>query len=144
LDANADLCQSRRLQYVYGTCLATYEPADSSTYKLVDPDAFTIQYLDTSGAEGDYIKDTFHIAGTSIEALQVGLAENSSINSGLLGIGFNTNVAADVPYPNIVDLFVDQDLIATKAYSLYLVRWDVFLVRNVSHCSPSLLNQRIV
>ncbi|KAI0868296.1 aspartic peptidase domain-containing protein [Hypoxylon argillaceum] len=120
LDANADLCQSRRLQNLYGTCLATYEPADSSTYKLVDPDAFAIQYLDTSGAEGDYIKDTFHIAGTSVDALQVGLAENSSINSGLLGIGFNTNVAADAPYPNIVDLFVDQDLIAIKAYSLYL------------------------
>ncbi|KAJ8107681.1 hypothetical protein ONZ43_g6655 [Nemania bipapillata] len=120
LDANADLCQSRRLQYLYGTCLATYEPANSSTYELVDPDGFTIQYLDTSGAEGDYIKDTFHIAGTSIEALQVGLAENSTINSGLLGIGFNTNVAANVPYPNIVDLFVDQGLIAIKAYSLYL------------------------
>ncbi|KAI0118441.1 aspartic peptidase domain-containing protein [Nemania sp. FL0031] len=120
LDANADLCQSRKLQYLYGTCLATYEPADSSTYKLVDADAFTIQYLDTSGAEGDYIKDTFHIAGTSIEALQVGLAENSSINSGLLGIGFNTNVAAARPYPNIIDLLVSQDLIATKAYSLYL------------------------
>ncbi|KAI1122836.1 aspartic peptidase domain-containing protein [Nemania abortiva] len=120
LDANADLCQSRKLQYLYGTCLATYEPADSSTYKLVDPGAFTIQYLDTSGAEGDYIKDTFHIAGTSIEALQVGLAENSSINSGLLGIGFNANVAAAEPYPNIVDLFLDQDLIAAKAYSLYL------------------------
>ncbi|KAJ8129129.1 hypothetical protein O1611_g4504 [Lasiodiplodia mahajangana] len=112
--------EARKLQYLYGTCLATYEPADSSTYKLVDADAFTIQYLDTSGAEGDYIKDTFHIAGTSIEALQVGLAENSSINSGLLGIGFNTNVAAAKPYPNIIDLLVNQDLIASKAYSLYL------------------------
>ncbi|KAI0440015.1 aspartic peptidase domain-containing protein [Xylaria telfairii] len=120
LDTNADLCQSRTLQSLYGTCLATYEPADSSTYQLVDQDAFSIQYLDRSGAEGDYIKDTLHIAGTSIEALQVGLAENSSINSGLIGIGFNTNVAADKPYPNIVDLFVEQDLIDIGAYSLYL------------------------
>ncbi|TRX98504.1 hypothetical protein FHL15_000578 [Xylaria flabelliformis] len=120
LDTNADLCQSRSLQSIYGTCLATYEPTDSSTYKVVDQGAFSIQYLDGSGAEGDYIKDTLHIAGTGIEALQVGLAENSSINSGLLGIGFNTNVAADKPYPNIVDLFVEQDLINIRTYSLYL------------------------
>ncbi|KAI1114650.1 aspartic peptidase domain-containing protein [Nemania sp. NC0429] len=120
LDAHADLCQSKSLQDRFGSCLATYEPTDSSTYKLVDPDAFQIQYLDGSGAEGDYIKDSFHIGGVSINALQVGLAENSSINSGLLGIGFNTNVAADKPYPNIVDLLVNQDLIDVKAYSLYL------------------------
>ncbi|KAI0201801.1 aspartic peptidase domain-containing protein [Astrocystis sublimbata] len=120
LDTNADLCASRTLQSYYGTCLATFEPGDSSTFKVVDRDAFSIQYLDGSGAEGDYVKDTLHIAGTSIEALQVGLAENSTINSGLLGIGFNTNVAASEPYPNIIDLFVEQDLIGIRAYSLYL------------------------
>ncbi|GAP82367.2 putative acid protease [Rosellinia necatrix] len=120
LDTNADLCRSARLQYYYGSCIATYEPTDSSTYELVDRGAFSIQYLDTSGAEGDYIKDTLHIANTSIKALQVGLAENSTINSGLLGIGFNANVAADEPYDNIIDLFVDQGLIDTRAYSLYL------------------------
>ncbi|GAW23308.1 hypothetical protein ANO14919_128640 [Xylariales sp. No.14919] len=120
LDADADLCQSRTLQLYYGTCLATYDHTNSSTYEIVDRNAFSISYLDGSGAEGDYIKDTFHIAGTSIKALQVGLAENSTINSGLLGIGFNTNVAADEPYRNIIDLFVDQNLIDTQAYSLYL------------------------
>ncbi|KAI0522302.1 aspartic peptidase domain-containing protein [Xylaria bambusicola] len=120
LDTHADLCQSQDLQYYYGTCLATYNPDNSSTYELVDRDAFSIQYLDTSGAEGDYIRDTFHVGGASIKALQVGLAENSTINSGLLGIGFSTNVAASDPYPNIIDLFVEQDLIDTSAYSLYL------------------------
>jgi hypothetical protein len=121
LDSHADLCRSPALQARYGDCLATYNSDDSSTYSLVDKDAFSIQYLDGSGAEGDYIKDTFHIADTSIKALQVGLAENSTINSGLLGIGFRTNVAALEPYRNIIDLFVDQDLIDTQAYSLYLV-----------------------
>ncbi|KAI1170426.1 aspartic peptidase domain-containing protein [Nemania sp. FL0916] len=120
LDRHADLCESRSLQSLYGSCLSTYEPADSASYQLVDADAFSIQYLDSSGAEGDYIKDTLHVAGASIAALQVGLAENSSINSGLLGIGFNANVAAAKPYPNIIDLLVDQHLIGSKAYSLYL------------------------
>jgi hypothetical protein len=121
LDSDADLCQSQKLQYFYGACLATYDPAESSTYSLVDRGGFAIQYVDNSGAEGDYIKDTFHIGGTSIDALQVGLASSSTINSGLLGIGFNTNVAALKPYRNIIDLFVDQGLIDSQAYSLYLV-----------------------
>lgn len=122
LDSHADLCSSEDLQSYYGTCLATYDPDESSTYEIVDRDAFSIQYLDSSGAEGDYISETFHIANTSIKALQVGLAESSTINSGLLGVGFSANVAAEDPYPNIVDLFVEQDLIDTAAYSLYLVR----------------------
>ncbi|KAI1818552.1 aspartic peptidase domain-containing protein [Poronia punctata] len=120
LDSGADLCRSRDLQARYGSCLATYNPDDSSTYSLVERDAFMIQYLDSSGAEGDYIKDTLHVANTKIKALQVGLAQSSSINSGLLGIGFSANVAAYKPYRNIIDLFVDQDLIDTQAYSLYL------------------------
>ncbi|KAI8632993.1 acid protease [Xylariaceae sp. FL1651] len=120
LDTDADLCQSRALQNYYGDCLATYDPSKSSTYSLVDQDGFSIKYVDSSGAEGDYIKDAFHIGGASIEALQVGLAKNSTINSGLLGIGFDTNVAADRPYRNIMDLFVDQGLIDSQAYSLYL------------------------
>ncbi|KAI0388570.1 aspartic peptidase domain-containing protein [Xylariaceae sp. FL0594] len=120
LDDRADLCRSPALQARYGDCLATYDPERSSTYFLVDKDGFRIRYLDSSGAAGDYIKDTLSIADTSLEALQVGLAESSTISSGLLGIGFSTNVAAYKPYRNIIDLFVDQDLIDTQAYSLYL------------------------
>ncbi|KAI0965003.1 aspartic peptidase domain-containing protein [Xylaria arbuscula] len=120
LDTRADLCQSAAKQHYYGTCLATYDPAQSSTYQLVDRGGFSIQYLDSSAANGDYIKDTFHIAGAAIDALQVGLAEMSTINSGLLGIGFRANVAARAPYRNIVDLLFDQGLIDTQAYSLYL------------------------
>ncbi|KAI1291291.1 aspartic peptidase domain-containing protein [Xylaria venustula] len=120
LDSRADLCQSTTKQHYYGTCLATYDPAQSSTYQLVDRGGFSIEYLDSSAANGDYIKDNFHIAGADIDALQVGLAKTSTINSGLLGIGFHTNVAARHPYRNIVDLLADQGLIDTQAYSLYL------------------------
>ncbi|KAI1779416.1 aspartic peptidase domain-containing protein [Hypoxylon cercidicola] len=120
LDSDADLCRSRSLQDYYGYCLSTYDPSKSSTYSVVSRDSFSILYVDGSGAQGDYIKDTFSIGGADIDALQMGLAENSTINSGLLGIGFAANVAASTPYPNIMDLFQDQDLIAIQAYSLYL------------------------
>ncbi|KAI1079614.1 aspartic peptidase domain-containing protein [Whalleya microplaca] len=120
LDSSANICQSKRLQAYYGYCLSTYDPSNSSTYSLVSNGTFEIQYVDSSGAEGDYIKDTFNIGGASIKDLQMGLAQRSMINSGLLGIGFADNVVARVPYPNIMSLFQDQDLIATQAYSLYL------------------------
>ncbi|KAI2637581.1 aspartic peptidase domain-containing protein [Hypomontagnella submonticulosa] len=120
LDSRADLCRSTAKQDYYGYCLSTYDPSKSSTYSVVSQGAFSIQYVDGSGAEGDYIKDTFGIGGADIKALQMGLAENSTINSGLLGIGFAANVAAFKPYPNIMNLFQDQDLISSQAYSLYL------------------------
>ncbi|KAI0007047.1 aspartic peptidase domain-containing protein [Xylariaceae sp. FL0662B] len=120
LDSSADLCRSARLQEYYGHCISTYDPANSSTYSLVSSNTFDIQYVDGSGAEGDYIKDTFDIGGASIKDLQMGVAKSSLINSGLLGIGFAANVVATVPYPNIITLFQDQGLIAIQAYSLYL------------------------
>ncbi|KAI1497918.1 aspartic peptidase domain-containing protein [Biscogniauxia marginata] len=120
LDTNANLCRSEKLQAYYGGCISTYNPSESSTYSMVSRDSFRIQYVDSSGAEGDYIKDTFSIGGANITNLQMGLAENSSINSGLLGVGFPANVASREKYPNIMDLFEEQGLIATQAYSLYL------------------------
>ncbi|KAI1100998.1 aspartic peptidase domain-containing protein [Jackrogersella minutella] len=120
LDSSSDICQSTAMQSYYGYCLPTYDPSKSSTYSVVSDDSFSIRYVDGSGAEGDYIKDNFSIGGADVKSLQMGLAENSTINSGLLGIGFAANVAAKTPYPNIIDLLQSQDLIAIQAYSLYL------------------------
>lgn len=56
----------------------------------------------------------------------MGLATRSTINSGLMGVGYSANVASQDGYENIIDLLQDQDLIAIKAYSLWLVRWSGF------------------
>ncbi|ORY55283.1 aspartic peptidase domain-containing protein [Pseudomassariella vexata] len=123
IDSNADLCIDPDMQEVYGGgCIATYDPSDSSTYEIIDDgeDVFSIQYVDGSGAQGDYFQDTIAIGGTKIKSLQMGLATNTTINSGLLGIGFAANVAAKTPYSTIIDLLVEQGLIGLKAYSLYL------------------------
>jgi hypothetical protein len=66
--------------------------------------------------------DNLVVGSTTIEGLQIGLAESATIDSGLLGIGYSRNVAARSPYPNIIDTLEEQGLIAIKAYSLYLVR----------------------
>ncbi|KAI0476081.1 aspartic peptidase domain-containing protein [Xylariaceae sp. FL0804] len=120
LASNATLCSSQRLQTLYGYCLNTYDASDSSTASLVSENTFSIQYVDGSGAEGNYIKDTIDVGGANISALQMGLAINTTIDSGLMGIGFPANEATKTQYPNLIELFVNQGLISSQAYSLYL------------------------
>ncbi|KAI1852041.1 hypothetical protein JX265_008154 [Neoarthrinium moseri] len=120
---DADLCQDASDQQYYGFCLATYEPSDSSSYKMVDQ-SFSIRYADRTRAVGDYFKDDFHVAGTTIKQLQMGLGINTTIPSGIMGIGFASNVASETPYPNIMDVFLSDGLIGSKAYSLYLNDYD--------------------
>jgi hypothetical protein len=106
-------------------------PKKSSTYKLVDSNAFHITYGDNSGADGDYFTDNFAIGSSSIKALQMGIAVSANLTQGLLGIGYTYNEASnsDNPYaspndsfvyPNIIDAMVSQKLIDVNAYSLYL------------------------
>lgn len=55
-----------------------------------------------------------------ITNLEMGIAYNSTLPTGLLGVGYDTNEASASEYPSIIDTMVSQGLINTKAYSLYL------------------------
>ncbi|KAI1245804.1 hypothetical protein MGN70_012698 [Eutypa lata] len=121
LDSDANLCTSARLQEsLGGGCIATFDPSSSSSYTALDDEPFEINYLDGSGANGTYFEDSLTVGGTTIQSLQMGLATRSTINSGLMGVGYSANVASQDGYENIIDLLQDQDLIAIKAYSLWL------------------------
>ncbi|RYP75186.1 hypothetical protein DL771_002511 [Monosporascus sp. 5C6A] len=121
LDSNANLCTSSRMQEENGGgCIATFNPSESSTYTALSDTPFQIAYLDGSGANGTYFQDHINIGGTEIQSLQMGLAEESTINSGLLGIGYSANVATRDQYPNIIDTLEAQGLVTIKAYSLWL------------------------
>jgi hypothetical protein len=56
----------------------------------------------------------------------MGLATKATTGSGLMGIGYDTLEAGfqagdfDKPYKSIIDTMLDQGLINTKSYSLYL------------------------
>ncbi|EGS19540.1 uncharacterized protein CTHT_0050140 [Thermochaetoides thermophila DSM 1495] len=116
-----DLCLDEQLQAEWGMCLDTFEPELSRTYKTVDRGGFSIQYVDGTGAAGDYFSDNVALGnGIQIQGLQMGIAIESTCNWGILGIGYSTSVAADYIYPNIIELMQNQSYIATKAYSLYL------------------------
>lgn len=96
-------------------------PDDSSTFETTDPGGFDITYLDGRNIVGSYFNDTVTINGVAIESQQLGLALQSVRTTGLMGLGYSTNVAADKPYPVVVDNMVTQGLINTPAFSLYLV-----------------------
>lgn len=118
---DANLCESQILQtYYQTTCGPTFDPSQSSTYQIISPGGFQIQYLDGSAASGDYIMDKFEIGGATVGALQMGLANQTATGTGVLGISFTSNEATAAQYPNLIDQMLNQSLIPTRAYSLYL------------------------
>ena len=55
----------------------------------------------------------------------------SSVSTGIMGIGFDTGESivdnGVKPYPNIIDVMVQQKIINTRAYSLYLDDLGMFI-----------------
>ena len=102
----------------------TYDANSSSTYRYINSD-FYIQYADTTGAAGDYVSDNLNMGGVTIENLQMGIGYDSNSTEGVMGIGYpNLEVQVqyngEEPYPNIPQAMVDQNLINSPAYSLWL------------------------
>ncbi|TGO61427.1 hypothetical protein BCON_0027g00130 [Botryotinia convoluta] len=64
--------------------------------------------------------DSFVLGNATIKSLQMGLANDTNIQTGILGIGYSISEVSDTMYPNILDELVSQNLISTRAYSLYL------------------------
>jgi hypothetical protein len=118
---NSALCQDSQ-----NPCAdsGTYDANSSTTYKFVNNE-FNISYVDGSGASGDYATDIFHFGGQDLEGMQFGIGYDSSSSEGILGIGYATNEVQVVrfhgeSYPNLPQLLVNQGIIRTNAYSLWL------------------------
>lgn len=94
---------------------------ESSTFKVVQKGGFNITYLDSRNIQGDYVKDIVHIGDISIKGQQLGLAHKSVRPTGIMGLGFSSNVAAEHHYATIVDNLVSQGFIDSAAFSLYMV-----------------------
>jgi len=89
---------------------------------------FSIQYdTPNSGVTGDYVQDNFGIGGMTIKNLTMAVATQAAyVNTGIMGIGFDTDESVarqsgeSTVYPNLVDELVNQNLITTHSYSLWL------------------------
>lgn len=103
----------------------TFNSATSSTFKYVN-DLFNITYVDMTGSVGDYFTDVLRIGGVTVTGQQMGLAIDTTIGTGILGIGYPSDEAICKPsgcpgqYPTMVQNMVSQKLINTQAYSLWL------------------------
>ena len=102
----------------------TYDANSSSTYAYVDSE-FSITYADNSGAAGDYFTDDVRIGGATVRSVQMGLGYQSSSSEGVMGIGYPSLESQAVSlheqaYANLPKAMVDQGIINSNAYSLWL------------------------
>ncbi|KAL9097765.1 MAG: hypothetical protein Q9165_000091 [Trypethelium subeluteriae] len=102
----------------------TYDPTQSSSWSFLNND-FNISYVDGSGSSGAYGTDNLQLGGVTLQNLQLGLGNSSTSQEGILGIGYQVNEVAvnranAQPYANVPALMVQQGLINTNAYSLWL------------------------
>ena len=105
---SADFCKGKGL----------YTPKSSTTsQRLGNP--FYIGYGDGSSSHGTLYKDTVGFGGASITKQVFADVTKTSVNQGILGIGYKTNEAAG-DYDNVPVTLKKQGVIAKNAYSLYL------------------------
>ncbi|PYH48107.1 pepsin-like aspartic protease [Aspergillus saccharolyticus JOP 1030-1] len=101
----------------------TFDSSSSSTFKTVN-DEFAIAYVDGSAAVGDYVTDTVAFGNVTLKTFQFGLADESSTQQGVLGVGYASNEFAelrnDEEYANLPQALVNQGYIKSAAYSLWL------------------------
>lgn len=104
------------------SCSGTFDTNASSTYTYLNSD-FNIWYQDSHNSHGDYALETVSIGGQQLNHVQFGIGYNTVSRLGILGIGYRSDEA--IPdnrmfYPNLPELMVDQGLIQSNAYSLWL------------------------
>jgi hypothetical protein len=72
------------------------------------------------------------LGGTTIHNLTMAVATKAVyVVSGIMGIGFDADesiaFSGGKPYPNIIDVMVQQNIISTRAYSLWLDDLGMFI-----------------
>ncbi|KIW00458.1 uncharacterized protein PV09_07983 [Verruconis gallopava] len=111
-----------------------YNSSASSTFEDVLRNKFSISYVDGTQIGGDYINETFGIAGVTIKQMTMGLADQAQEPNaddttpfqGIVGVGFDAGEAivaqtdGQYGYPNVISQMKLQGIISTRAYSLWL------------------------
>ncbi|KAH9838911.1 Aspartic peptidase, putative yapsin [Teratosphaeria destructans] len=109
-------------------CIGGYfTPSKSSTYQSNGTGGFSIEYEDQTGVTGSYFTDGIQLSNAlKLTSQTMALATtDSGINIGIMGVGYDTDESivgenGTSPYPSIIDQMVNEGLINTRAYSLYL------------------------
>lgn len=96
-----------------------FDSSKSTTYNSLGQ-SFHIQYGDQTSSDGTWAKDDIYLpSGDKVLQLQIGDVTSTSVNLGLLGIGYKTN-EANAYYDNFPILLKKQGFISVNGYALYL------------------------
>ncbi|KAJ6783263.1 hypothetical protein PWT90_10879 [Aphanocladium album] len=120
--SSAPLCAVNKTSCTRGT----FDSSKSSSFRNIGRDEFLIGYADESHSEGDFFQDSFDIDGLSISNFTMGLAKNTTVTHGLIGIGYanqEVSVSNSTPigqYPNLPIALQRAGHINTVAYSIWL------------------------
>lgn len=122
--SSSSLCEHAKEDCSTGSFL----PSQSSSFQVVGPDEFNISYVDGTGAKGDYFQDNFSVGGATLSQFEMGLARDTTIGTGIMGIGYNNSEANvnirnggnGTVYQNLPIAMVNQNEINSAAYSLWL------------------------
>lgn len=105
-----------------GECkeFGTFDESTSTSY-VSTTSPFSIQYGDLSTSQGVYGKDSVTLqSGHVLDQLQFGNVDTTSLNFGLIGIGFKSLESTKELYDNFPIALKKQGLIDTNGYSLNL------------------------
>ncbi|KAH6692569.1 aspartic peptidase domain-containing protein [Plectosphaerella plurivora] len=105
----------------------SYSANDSSTYEYLNSN-LVLGYVDNSRTTGDFATDVFTIGGVSVQDMQFGIGYNISTDGftgGIIGISYANDEGGVIEgvatsYPNFPAVLVNDGLIRSQAYSLYL------------------------
>lgn len=120
--SSANLCTNASTA---NQCTTTFDSSSSKTYKNLNS-LFGIGYVDGTGASGSFFTDALTIGNITLSNQQIGLAVNTTLGTGILGLGFSNDESVchtepcNNTYPSFMDQLVAQGKIPSRAYSLYL------------------------
>jgi Eukaryotic aspartyl protease len=118
----ADVCRSSARGCRYGA----FDYTESSTFVDYPAIPFQIRYLDGTTIRGDYFGDVLAIGSDiTLQNMTMALARQATLGTPVMGIGYSagesiTSLDPSAIYPNFMDELINQGLINSRAYSLYL------------------------
>ncbi|KAG9581508.1 acid protease, partial [Aureobasidium melanogenum] len=130
LASNASFCNT-------SDCVGgTFDPSKSSTFEIIDPEAFKICFmLGSEWFRGDYIRDAVQINDLIVQKLTFGLAtklkERFKPYTGIMGLGYSSNILHRKHHkmatpPTFVEGLVQGGAISSRLYSIYLNTLDQY------------------
>ncbi|KAL6452723.1 SAPT1 Candidapepsin [Candida maltosa Xu316] len=97
----------------------TFDPSSSTSAQNINQD-FSIEYGDLTSSQGTFYKDTVGFSGISITNQQFADVTSTSVDQGILGIGFTADESNGSGYDNVPVTLKKQGIIDKNAYSIYL------------------------